>query len=320
MELRIESINEDVHLHSDISALGKAIIKTILYFDIFNYPLKQNELYNYCQYKSASVNEIKKETESLVKEGYVRMKDDFYFVSDDLSIIERRITGNRISEKYLKAAYKYSRIISRFPFVEGIGITGSLSKNYMEESGDIDYFIITAPNRLWICRTLLILFKKIFLLNSHKYFCVNYFIDTNNLEIPDKNIFTATELVFVIPTYNRDLYNKFMDSNSWANDYYPNFRRIKSLKDIPERTYWVRNIVEKILKGRVGEWLDSLFFKTTLKHWKKKFKDFNEEDFDLNMRSRKSASKHHPSGFQTKVLKGLEEKINSYEQRFNVKL
>jgi len=43
-------------------------------------------------------------------------------------------------------------------------------------------------------------------------------------------------------------------------------------------------------------------FSLTLSIWQKKFKHFNKTDFDLNMRSRKNVSKHHPSGFQQKVL------------------
>ena len=85
-----------------------------------------------------------------------------------------------------------------FPFVRGVFLSGSISKGFMSESDDIDYFIITAPGRLWLTRTLLILFKKIFLFNSFRNFCLNYFIDSENLYIPEHNRYTATEIVFLI--------------------------------------------------------------------------------------------------------------------------
>ncbi|MEZ5195381.1 MAG: hypothetical protein R2764_02960 [Bacteroidales bacterium] len=83
-------------------------------------------------------------------------------------------------------AKRFSTFISNFPYVRGISLSGSLSKGYIGDDPDIDYFIITKENRLWLSCTMLIAFKKIFLFNSCKYFCVNYFIDTNNLEIEEK--------------------------------------------------------------------------------------------------------------------------------------
>ncbi|MEZ4965453.1 MAG: hypothetical protein R2791_09430 [Saprospiraceae bacterium] len=54
------------------------------------------------------------------------------------------------------------------------------------------------------------------MLNSHKYFCVNYFVDTEHLEIEDKNLFTATETVTLLPLYGRDWYEGFYKALSWA--------------------------------------------------------------------------------------------------------
>ena len=165
---------------------------------------------------------------------------------------------------------------------------------------------------------MLILFKKIILLNSKKYFCVNYFIDTDNLEIPDKNIFTATELVHIIPTYNAELYNDFISSNSWVRSFYPNKKMFEGR--LPSGNNLIKRISEKMLSGRMGEKIDKWCFQRTIGHWKKKFPEFNEEEFDLNLRSKKNVSKHHPQGFQFKVTKAYEEKIKWFEKKLNIKL
>ena len=75
---------------------------------------------------------------------------------------------------------------------------------------------------------------------------------------------------------------------------------------------------EKILHGKLGEWLDTWCFKITLRHWKKKFSHFDESEFDLNMRSRKNVSKHHPQGFQNKVMELHQQKIKQLEQQFGI--
>ena len=94
------------------------------------------------------------------------------------------------------------RSIKRFPFVRAVFLSGELSKNISSDDGDIDFMIVTEKNRLWICRTLLTFFKKIFLFNQKKYLCINYFVDEEHLHLPKKNIFTATEIAHVKPLFN----------------------------------------------------------------------------------------------------------------------
>ena len=118
---------------------------------------------------------------------------------------------------------KVSRKIAKFPYVKGVCLSGALSKGFYDDDGDFDFFIITKPNRLWIARTILVLYKKIFLLNSKKYFCVNYFISTDKLEISEQNLFTATEIATLIPLYGTDTFKEFLEAkNPWAAPYFPN--------------------------------------------------------------------------------------------------
>ncbi|MBI2268930.1 MAG: nucleotidyltransferase domain-containing protein [Bacteroidetes bacterium] len=297
-----------------------AIIKTLLYFSIFRYPLTVKEIYENCQHQKITLSETETELSKLVQSGYVSQTGQFYYVNNDVSAVDRRIKGNKLAEKYLLKARRYTKLISRFPFVEAVFLSGSLSKGYVDEEGDIDYFIITKPGRLWLCRTLLVTFKKVFLLNSHKYFCVNYFIDSKNLEVPDKNIFTATELVFARPMYNKNLCSDFFEANQWKDNFYPN-KPVTNLSTVPlVSDNLLKKINESLFKGSLGEKLDQWCFKFTLAYWKKKFSDFDESTFDLNVRSRKNVSKHHPNGFQQKVLKAHEESIKAFNMKNNIGL
>jgi hypothetical protein len=166
----------------------------------------------------------------------------------------------------------------------------------------------------------LILFKKIFLFNNKKYFCVNYFIDSENLLIPDRNIFTATELITLQPVYNYVLYQKLISLNSWSASFFPNNIQRKNDLVIKENNNTLRKLSEKILSGNLGEWLDEFFMKQTLKHWKKEFGEQSPAEFELNMRSRKNVSKHHPQGFQFQVLKRYEERIRAFEAMHQIKV
>jgi len=296
------------------------ILSTLLYFDIFKYPLTGPEIQKFCHSKIHSLNELQEALDFLISKKYINHSNGFYFANSDFSIIERRINGNQLAKNFYPIAKKYSLIISKFPFVRAVFISGSLSKGYMNKESDIDYFIITAPKRLWLCRTMLVLFKKIFLLNSHKYFCVNYFIDENNIEIRDKNIFTATELVTLIPMVNHHLFEKFLKSNDWTKDYMPNINSSGEIQAEKKQRFFFKPFWEKILNGSAGNKLDDLFLKITLKFWKKKFNHFSEEDFKNALRSKKNVSKHHPNKFQERVLVLYDQKIKQFEKSHHVTL
>lgn len=297
-----------------------AVIRTLIYFDIFKHPLKEAEILNLIQSKSIPQNEIHNAIAVLIRQGLIGHDNGFYFLNNNTGIVERRLRGEIIAAQYLKTAKRYSKLISKFPFVRAIALSGSLSKNFMNDESDIDYFIITAKSRMWVARTLLILYKKIFLFNSHKYFCVNYFLSEDSLEVPDKNIFTATEVSFLIPTYNYNGYNRFREANTWVRDHLPNFPMRGLEHIIEEEKRSMKAIIEKILSGFFGEKLDNFFFRLTVKFWKKKFKHFDDITFDFRLRSRKNVSKHHPLGFQEKVLSSYAKNIQEFTHAHHISL
>jgi hypothetical protein len=226
--------------------------------------------------------------------------------------VESRRKKEKEAEKYFKHLPFYVKLIKSFPFVKGVAISGSLSKGVMYEDGDIDYFIITAKDRLWICRTLLILFKKIFLLNSRKYFCVNYFVDEDNLQIPDKNIFTAVEISFLLPIYNAALVQQLKVENNWIKEYFPTFQSPIEVKCY-EGGSTLKSIGEQLINFLFPDRLDLFLMKLTYKRWSKKFKHFKPEKLELTMRSNRGVSKHHPKDFQNNVLKAYQERLDKFK-------
>jgi hypothetical protein len=278
--------------------LKSHFLKPLAYFDIFDHPLQREELKQLC----LNSKELDIDLKLALAEGKCFEKEDYYSISPDIkTLVKNRLEKEERAKKYIQKLSNYSKLISRFPFVKGLAISGSLSKNVMHDDGDIDYFIITKRNRLWLCRTLLILYKKIFLLNSRKYFCVNYFVDEDNLEIRDKNIFTAIELTYLLPVYNQDTYEQLMSNNKWVLKHFKPINHPISFKTIEKKTkknHWI----ESLLGNSLGERLDLFFMGVTINRWKKKFSHFDAEKMELTMRSNRGISKHHPSDFQNKVL------------------
>src|SRR5262245_7809961 len=143
-----------------VGVLESKILRTLLYFDMFQHPMRLREIHHYLHGQAGDEEAFRRALDGLVEQGFVHARQGFYALRKIEHLSKRRVEGERQAARALKTARKYSSIIASFPFVRGVCISGSLSKGYMDSHTDIDYFIITQPGRLWLSRTLLVLFKK----------------------------------------------------------------------------------------------------------------------------------------------------------------
>jgi hypothetical protein len=293
------------------------IIKAVLYFEIFEYPLTVTELYEnsaICLSREAFDEELARLLEGKILS---RIGDFVLSRNGKEQFITRRKNGNVAACAVMPVAYRYSKKIASFPFVEGICLSGGLSKQYYDEHGDIDFFIIAKPGRLWLCRTFLIMRYKLLPKHLKKYWCVNYFIASSNLSIPENNVFTGTEMAYLIPTVNYDLYKNLLQQNSWYKKRFPNKGTRPDTNCIATPEPFMKRFIERCLGGRFGDSVDDLLLRTTLKHWRRKYPEMQEEDFELQFRSRKDVCKRHTKGFQNVVLGKWEQKQQEYEKLLN---
>ena len=300
--------------------LRNSIIRTLAYYDIFSYPLTAEEIYHNLSTNHTNLYEVNNELQLLTKKQIIFCKGIFFQLKDENASVNRRQIGNELANKRLKTARRVSGLISRFPFIRGILLSGSISKGFMEEDSDIDYFVITRPNRVWFSRLMLMLFKKVFLLNSKKMFCINYFIDSDNLEIEEKNIFTATEIVTLLPTFGKNIYEEFYKKNFWVRQYYPNFPKRETNNIIDRKSGIVKSFLENILGKKLGDKIDDFAMRLFDKFNKTKYRNYDQQEFKLAFKSSKKVSKHHPKFFQKRVLLEYDNKIKSLEDQLKISL
>jgi len=299
------------------SSLQESILNTLAYYDIFNYPLKCGEVLQFVSFKNTSKDEIEQELNSLVARGIIFKFDELYSLQNDVHYVQRRLRGNSEAEKYIPLAKEKAETIMRFPFVRSVMASGSLSKGYMDENSDLDFFIVTTSGRLWIARTLLVLYKRIFLSNSHKYFCVNYFIDEDHLELEEKNLFTATELATVIPLCGVSHYLRLHKKNTWLLDFFPNYCR-RETPNGATPTFRYKKILEDIIDFIAGNRLNTFFMKITLNRWKRLYQsDYSAADFEVAFKTKKHSSKNHPRNYQKKVIELYEKKLRGIREKFS---
>lgn len=303
-----------------LSPLAKNIIKTLAYYDIFSYPLRADEVYQNLPVNHCSSAEVENELEHLCQKKLLFRINDFYLLQNNHEFVNRRIEGNKLCDRRFKSAFRMSKLISKFPFVRAILLSGSISKGFMEKDSDVDYFIITKPNRLWITKLFLTLFKKFILLNSRRVFCINYYIDYEHLEIDEKNVFTATEIVTLIPVFGEKYYDEFYEKNKWVKNYFPNFPKRNNRMIDKDSDGRMQKIFERIFENRFGDWLDDFALKLFSQTINRKFRYFDKNDFALAFKTTKCESKYHPKFFQKKVLVSFDEKLNQLQQALKVSL
>lgn len=299
-------------MHGKIT-LEQSILRTLLYFDLFKYPLRSEEIFKFLGTNSITPQTVDVALEGLEREGHVYRFGNLYSLRADEALATRRLRGNDMAQRMAAMAHRRGRFIGAFPFVRAVMASGSFSKGYMDESSDLDFFVVTAPGRLWIARMLIALYKRVFLLNRHKYCCCNYFVTDDHLEIEEKNLFTATELATLVPVCGSSVYDRLMRANMWITEYFPNFQ-VTTPEKVPEsRAGLIKRTVETLLGGKAGDKLAGLFHALTLKRWKRLYADhYPAADFDLAFKSTATVSKNHPNHFQRRILERYDATLRNF--------
>jgi len=313
-----------LHIYAEISAnsmeiLRKNILKTLLYYDIFSHPLRSDEVFTFLPQNSVSKDNISQVLKTLASDpgSPLAEKNGYYYIKPKETSIDSRIAKEKHSRKMWRYARLVTHIIKRFPFIRAAMVTGSLSKNSSDSSSDLDFMVITAKNRLWIARTMLMLFKKIFLFNSYKFFCINYYISEDFLEIENRNIFTATEIVTIKSTYNSGLLEEFLRANKWVQEYFPNYvmcdpsLHLSGCK-VSNRRSILQAVTELLFFPLLAQKLDKIFMEKTSAYWNKKYSHIDKNERDHMFRSTSKVSKTHPLNMQKYILGMYNDKLKEF--------
>ncbi len=299
---------------SSTDEISSSILRVLLYFKIFSYPLRKEELFQFVG--NGNKIEIQAALAKLIGKGFIYAKDDFVWVDNPENIIASRLEGNQRAEKYLRIAHRQAWLLSKFPFIKCLCISGSLSKRYMDDHSDIDYFIIARKNSLWLTKFFMsCIVETLEVFGLQKYFCPNYIITENNLEIPDKNVYTAIEIATLIPIYNRDEFERFLTANSWIKEYVPHFEM-----NLPTHIFEYRRWLNNLWQHQTFKWLNQKIFRFYKRRFMMKVRKGKIVAFDNDMVITEDDFKLHLSGHRKRILQKFQENIQAFELRHDVVL
>jgi len=214
---------------TDLPPLQRAVLHTLIYADIFDYPLTAAEIQRYLTGVPASPEAIA----SLLEDGQfvprlVRRVGEYYLLPGRDEIAAKRERRRQMAARLWPQALGYGRLIARLPFVRMLAVTGSLAMNNVEEGADLDYLVVTATGRLWLCRAMILALGRLAALRGIRL-CPNYLISERALEFPDQTLYAAHELAQMVPLSGLDVYERIRAVNPWVAGFLPNAAGVPAL-------------------------------------------------------------------------------------------
>ena len=215
-------------------SLQQAIIRTLVYFDLSNYPLTSNEIKNWLyKYEVQDFSDLLKILDEMVKQHQIEEKFSFYCLPGRQESVENRRRNLVISELKLKKARRAAKFIRCVPFLRAIFVCNTVAAGTAQDVSDIDFFIIAQHGRVWLVRFFTNIILRLFNLrtygnNNSDKICLSFYVDDNNLNLEklkatENDIHFAYWITQMIPIFDPDGYwKKFLIANYWLKDYFPN--------------------------------------------------------------------------------------------------
>lgn len=216
------------------TSLELAVLKTLAYSSLFNYPLTEKEIRTRLIGENISKKELNSTLTKLLSNKQLEVHDNFYTLPKSKKNIKARKTSQKISAIKMKKAKKYANLIGALPNILGVYATGSLAVSNSKKKDDIDLMIITKSCKLWQTRLFLTIIldtlnlrrKPKNLLVQDKL-CLNIYLTPLSFTLSKnkRNLYTAYELTQTIPLVDKfSTLNQLLAGNSWIINFLPNTR------------------------------------------------------------------------------------------------
>lgn len=260
--------------------LRESVYTALCFFDIFDHPLTFEELFGALIGIRTSTPEVQK---FLAHDRNIEEREGFYFLKGREHLVELRKQRDPLIQKYQKKIRRYLPFIQKIPYVRMAGVCNTLAMGTANGQSDIDLFIITAPGRIFLARTLTTFLFSLLGVRRHGAkiagrFCLSFYMSEEYLDL--KKIMHHSDDIYLIywfrtlqPIYGKSMYKKFIQDNAWIDEkYFPSDKTLNTASllkpnKILEKTasFW-----EFILDHTIGNFLEKKLAQIHLKRHQKK--------------------------------------------------
>jgi glycosyltransferase involved in cell wall biosynthesis len=247
---------------ANAAGLSGAVLKTLAYADLFDYPLYLEEIHTGLFACEASLDELEEALLEWQQRGVIQQNKRLFFIRGRERIVavreERRQTTQRLFQKHAWLL----RLIINFPFVRSASLSGAMVFENCKKNDDIDLFILAAPRRLWSVYVALVILLK--LLGKRQTLCLNCLLDLDHMRVDERDFFVAHQIAFLRPLSGKEHLQKFQLTNSWIYAHLPQRRRDAAAPSIVPKNFierWrLKLFIEKIWSWRIFDYFEELTF------------------------------------------------------------
>lgn len=240
-------------------ALQTAVRKTLVYSDLFDFPLTAPELSTFLFDIGASEEELVR----VARQSPDVVEIDGYFcLAGRQHLVAERFRRRPDNERLWRKARRYSCLVAALPFIRLVAITGSLAPGNARAGDDIDLLLVVEPCRLWLCRLLvLLLVRAVRVLGDE--LCPNFLLAASRLAIDGSAFpaYYARELTQMAPLFGGTAYRSLRLANGWTSRLLPNSNHVlrPNLADCPAGPLgMVKGAAETVLSLPIFDGLEAL--------------------------------------------------------------
>jgi predicted nucleotidyltransferase len=241
--------------------IKEAILDVLAYYAIMSLRVDFETIYKYLPVKASHLA-VKKQLNNLIKRGRVKLVKDKYGLASATYKSQEPMQAQQ--EKLMLKARRWARLFKLIPAVKSVVVINSVAIGNPHDESDIDLFIITSPNRIFLTKGFLMYLLRLIrqLEDQHASagrFSLGMFLTTKGAKM-EKDMMKVNEpdLVFRmitgLPVYGGDVWYSILKADPYLNAKLPNYVWPK----MPMRIYGVGS---KFLDR-----LDDVAYRKHLKH------------------------------------------------------
>jgi hypothetical protein len=270
----------------------QAVLATLAYFDIFQYPLTVDETTKFLYKLEPDQHHVEM---TLNESKLITRRGSYYQLKGEQDHISTRHDRDIIAKGLWKRIDRFRWIFNITPYLRMAAICNNLSTNNTSNTSDIDLLIITKPGRLFISRLILTFWLHIFGVRRHGdkvsgRFCLSFFATEGTLQceyIEKKpyDLYLAYWLQTLEPIAGSRLtYEKILDDNEeWAKKFFKRrlLYNMHHFKESPKWAVLIKGWQEKLWDTKWGQKLENKLTEWQLKRAKEKRSQLNLEETDV---------------------------------------
>lgn len=206
-----------------LTPLEDAVLRTVVYSSLFDYPLTLRQVRETLIGASADEAAIWRcYCSSAQLQAAIESRGGYFFLRGQAGDVARRRAREATSRALLASHRRVLRMICALPYTRLVALSGSAAHLNVDGDGDLDLFIVTRGSHVWSVMFTIVVLTK--LLGCRRVVCANYVIADRALEVERGDLFSANQVIHLKLLVGGDLYAEFVAANPFVTAFYPGRR------------------------------------------------------------------------------------------------